>query len=594
MIKKIEIKNFNNLSSVEFTPDFLNVLVGKTGAGKSSVLDAIIRGMTGSIDPEQVKEGEKRASVAITFDDGTTIERRRTGKTQKCYISGNANSMKATNAFVEDRIGVPLKAVESMEGVQFFTGKSSKEIGSLLYKILPLSLTFDKVVELAEGVMGVFTQEERDTLRGAFEDPSSIGDSDLVKARKVLFEERTDVNADVRRLRALASQISQCPQESPDTLKKRLEEIAGLEEKAKAHDALVKAYQNAVATRARILAQLQNIEAQLAAMEAVKEPDAERETLVNKSLAELRDKLVRGRSVVAQCDTIIADDTTKLVGLESGVCPLNVSIRCTTDKTRIIHSAKEHLQKAKGRREATSSSIPNIEKSIGELERELTSLAQQKADWARKKVLLDQKASFVVPEEPEKPQDVPVADFASEKAEIYAKMRAFSVAEEVAKSQKELLVKSDRAAVLDKLIAALDEKGGIRMAILSAALAPFQSLCAKKADRFRKGFGVKFVCDDGLDIQIETHPGNGFRSINTASTGEFLFVSYMLMSVISQVSNPGFMILDGLDALDAETLASLLAVVKADHAVEHVFCATVNHSDTLEALKKIGANIIAI
>ena len=74
-ISSITMKNFKGINEAQITPEKLNVFTGKNGSGKSSHLAAIAFALTGKINSDFIKKGEKSLSVLIEFEDGTTIER---------------------------------------------------------------------------------------------------------------------------------------------------------------------------------------------------------------------------------------------------------------------------------------------------------------------------------------------------------------------------------------------------------------------------------------------------------------------------------------------------------------------------------------
>ena len=598
-IKEFSMLGYRCISALNFVPGHVNVFVGKTGSGKTTAVEAVGKVFSGVVAADDIQAGAKRASISVTLEDENgnevVLERRRTGSGVKSYIDGMPNSMKAANAHAEKMLGVPLGAIESMSGVKFFSGKSGKEIGKLIYSLLPLHLTIDKVVEIAGDLLGFLSAGEEQALRDTFKDTPKIGDKELSAAYKVLFAERTGVNGAIKKLKALVEKPIDAPVETKEVLQKRLEEIASAEEKVRSHAALMNAYSVQCATRNRIIQQVGALDAELASMANVAEPDATAEAKLITERDQCRNMLISAQQAVAQCSAVISNDKEQISRLSTGVCPLNSGLYCTTDKSRIIQDLNAHAATAEERMAGWKKRAEQLQGHIAKRDAALADISAQKAMWSKKAALLQQRSAFVIPEEPQAP--LPLSgqtDFSVEKASIYQKLANISAEEERQKAEKELKALEERAVILERLLSVLNEKGGIRGVVLESTLTPFEKRCAEKAETFRPGFGVKFDWTDGLDILIETHKGSGYRSISTASTGEFLFVSYMLMSVIAQVRNPGFMLLDGLDALDAETLSNFLEIVVKDTAIDYVFATAINHTDTVAALQRIGANIVEL
>src|SRR6185295_3025777 len=69
MLREIGIKNFILIEDLRLEFDKgLNVLTGETGAGKSSVLDALGLLLGDRFKSEQVRQGTEKSSVDGTFD----------------------------------------------------------------------------------------------------------------------------------------------------------------------------------------------------------------------------------------------------------------------------------------------------------------------------------------------------------------------------------------------------------------------------------------------------------------------------------------------------------------------------------------------
>ncbi len=75
-IISLQAENFKKLKAVNITPTGSTVLLtGKNGAGKSSVLDAIMAALCGKkYCPEKaVRDGEEKAKVGIYIEEGEIV-----------------------------------------------------------------------------------------------------------------------------------------------------------------------------------------------------------------------------------------------------------------------------------------------------------------------------------------------------------------------------------------------------------------------------------------------------------------------------------------------------------------------------------------
>jgi len=169
-VQELEIRNFQRIEAARVAPsNHLIVFAGKNAQGKSSALNAIEAALTGHSsrnNPRPIHEGAKRGSVKVLLDNGLSIDRR--------YTSS----------------GTTL-TVKSEDGGKHGQSKLSDLIGSL-------GLDVSQFTNLGE-------KEQRATLLEVVELPFSP--SELDAKRKSVFEERTDVNAEVRKLSAVAEDL---------------------------------------------------------------------------------------------------------------------------------------------------------------------------------------------------------------------------------------------------------------------------------------------------------------------------------------------------------------------------------------------------
>lgn len=75
-IKKIRLKNTLGIEEKEITPKQINIIEGKKGTGKTSILDAINTALSNkNIRADFVRKGETEAIMYVELSDGTIIER---------------------------------------------------------------------------------------------------------------------------------------------------------------------------------------------------------------------------------------------------------------------------------------------------------------------------------------------------------------------------------------------------------------------------------------------------------------------------------------------------------------------------------------
>ena len=207
-ILKLLASNFKKLSVVEITPDGNVVtLAGDNGAGKSSVLDAIVAALAGKgqVDPKPVREGAEKAEIVCHLP-GLVVTRR--------FTAGGGSSL-----VVQDSEGNNVKTPQAV---------LSAFLSNLSFD--PLAFSRLKPLEQAEAVK---------TLVGA----------DFTKLnadRQKAYDQRTIVNREADMLRKQAEAFrtptgvddSQLPKE-PISISGLVEELS----KGEAHNAKVRDFQ---------------------------------------------------------------------------------------------------------------------------------------------------------------------------------------------------------------------------------------------------------------------------------------------------------------------------------------------------------------
>lgn len=169
-IESLEIANFQKIEAAKVAPsNHLIVFAGKNAQGKSSALNAIEAALCGHSarnNPRPIHEGAKRGSSKIKLDNGLSIDRR--------YTSS----------------GTTL-TVKSEDGGKHGQSKLTDLIGNL-------GLDVSQFTNLGE-------KEQRATLLKVVELPFSPASLDA--RRKSVFDARTDTNAEVRKLTAIAEDL---------------------------------------------------------------------------------------------------------------------------------------------------------------------------------------------------------------------------------------------------------------------------------------------------------------------------------------------------------------------------------------------------
>jgi len=183
-IINLKINNIKGLKAVDITPaGNIVMLTGKNGAGKTSVIDAIMYalGGKGAHEEKPVRAGEAFGSIRIDLGDMLVIQTiEADGKSKLIVENKRDNSIyKSPQALLDGFVGKlsfdPLKFIEATHAEQAKTLK---------------------------GLLGIETQWD-----------------ELEAQRKAAYDERTAINRDVKRLKAQTDSIqlpAACPEAAVD------------------------------------------------------------------------------------------------------------------------------------------------------------------------------------------------------------------------------------------------------------------------------------------------------------------------------------------------------------------------------------------
>lgn len=142
-IKRLSIKNYLGIQELDIEPGKVNIIHGRVGKGKTSILEAIEKGFTNNDRrPRVIRDGADQALILIETDEGLTVRRSITEK--------------GTNLTVKDEKGFnapsPQKLLSNLIGAfQFspidFVTKDEKEQSKILLSIARLEVTPEEVRE---------------------------------------------------------------------------------------------------------------------------------------------------------------------------------------------------------------------------------------------------------------------------------------------------------------------------------------------------------------------------------------------------------------------------------------------------------------
>ena len=157
MITKLQIKNFLGISEVEITPDNkLNVIVGKNGQGKTSILKAIEFAFKGKIDKgaDIINSEATKAEIYIDLDK-FSVSRTKANNVNDLKVQNQEGfTMPDPQKFLNELVGdFSFNPIE-------FTFLNEKKKTEYLLKILDIKLTKDQIEEATHLPMELFREQD--------------------------------------------------------------------------------------------------------------------------------------------------------------------------------------------------------------------------------------------------------------------------------------------------------------------------------------------------------------------------------------------------------------------------------------------------
>ncbi|MFB9330064.1 AAA family ATPase [Paenibacillus aurantiacus] len=140
-IKRIEIKNWLGIKELLFSPGKINVVSGDSGAGKTSLVEALEKVFTNkNRRTEVIRHGTGEAELFVELDDGLQTTRKvRSEKTDYLKIKHDSKAVANTEAFLKKLInGEIFRPIE-------FVQKSLKEQTEIILNMLAIDWTVEDI-----------------------------------------------------------------------------------------------------------------------------------------------------------------------------------------------------------------------------------------------------------------------------------------------------------------------------------------------------------------------------------------------------------------------------------------------------------------
>lgn len=589
-IKKLIAENFKSYDKLVFEPNKVTyAIVGRNGAGKTSMQQAIRYALTGDLPDNAVKTGSDELSVDVILDSGEDFSRTKSlTKAAKTRLNGKTTTGKLLAEHLEEITGVPMDAIRLSSSAELVENLKPEALGEFLMRYTPEELT----TPIVESYMGPVDPDVKKMLESYLPLGTTFGYEKVSQVYTQIFEQRKAFRKSLdERLARVNAFKGERPPQTMDDVNRQLEAILKKEGATDSLRLSIKTYQNAVKTREMQEKNIAELEAQIAANTATR-PVASTINDIKAKKQALNNEIIALTTTLRTMESNLEVFKSTLENLNSKFCPLSERLCCTTDKTPLKKEFEEQI-------EATNLGIAEQKKLIEAKKAELPALNAQEAQYNENCVRYNTKITLTQQLEkrkteliqvPEKPATLSVdtEEIEEKKKELYAMRDRILAWQKHEEDEAQAAVLAKRWKVADILCGLLRPNGVVSSSIVGYYLDVFEELCNETLAKINKDYELRFVADKGVRIECKTKPGMKFVPYESASSGERACVIFAIMDLISrELANLKIMVLDDLDKLDKTTFESLISFImqpEIQDLYDHIIICAVDHEDTVNVL----------
>lgn len=591
-ITTISIRNFKGIEDLQLNAKKLNAIIGKCGSGKSSLLDAIRFALTGKAGKEVIRKGCREASVVLRFSDNSTIERiRRTSENiSKC--NGKSSTKRSLDEFLTARNMNPCW-IESLCSVDWFAGLSSKDLNNFFMTILPLRAKAETVVELVAQLDKDLTEKkEKYLMEEILKKQEIFSFNDLANGYNTAYTVRQELKRKYNEMLPRCTFNETVPAKTREDIEKELNNISQVEAAEKEYSKRLKEYASSKKQHDLAIKRLDEMKKELDTYSSCKKPKEETKTQAEADRKLFQVHIKRTNEYIGTINSTLDLLKRTLDNLDKPICPISEKLICTTDKSQLKEELLSLIQKNENALASNKEFLAKCEDQVRKRDDIILNYQKEVYRYEQKTTLENNISKFIVPEILPEPQKVEKAHLEAKKKELLDLLSILSRYEKVQQNKKELVKIKDKYDLAQFAVKVLDSKIGIPALILQRTLRFFEKKCNEKASLLREGFQIHFLSDNGITIQVSPGKEKPFVDMKEVSTGEFVCVAYILMTMIGEATKCHLFLIDNLDRLDTEYLNALLSLLEEDKKIEQVFLGGVDHADVEQTLNDKSFQII--
>lgn len=192
-VAHIKISNILGIESLEVSPGQFNVVSGRNGTGKTSLVEAMKSVLKGGHDATLLRNGAEKGEIVFVLDDGSSIGKKvGAEKSEQFFIDAQGRKL----AKPAEGIKTLFDAL-SVNPIEFLLVPEKQRVAALL-EAMPIRADLAKVEE----VTGIAVQRDSDHY-----DKLHAMET-IEQVRKIVYDERTGVNRAAKEKRATAKQLA--------------------------------------------------------------------------------------------------------------------------------------------------------------------------------------------------------------------------------------------------------------------------------------------------------------------------------------------------------------------------------------------------
>lgn len=568
-IKKIKIENFKGFEGEHiYALPKIVAFNAKNGYGKTSFIDAFRFALTGRRpDGDLINKKANTASVTIELEGGEQFTRieERGGKANKFKQNGR----NCTKARLDDALSTwfetDVSALQITSCAELLGSLTSAELGDLIMRYTPSQFTTEDVM----GYVSNITPEMKTLIEERLP-KTEFGVDAVDRFYQEVFLERRETNAELKVKNNMLSGMPDVkPLRSKEEIETDMKAISELVKTQAAYKAEKAAYDRAVAAKVQKENSLKDLAEQGKKLKMEK-PDVQNRAVFvqeKETAGKAKDDALK---VLASMQNSKAQLEVALNNLMKPYCPLSDKLTCTVDKSALKSDFERSIRELEAGIKTQQEAVHAWELKVKAIEAKIVEYDDLKNRWNQYALVVNnylaQKKELDamlknMPAEP-KPVDVP-ADTEAKLSRLNRELAGIDKWNEREKLAAEVVKLKTESGIYEHLVKSFEPKGEVKRGLLDYYRSIVEDFCNEEANRLKPGMRMKFIAENGMQVFCDT--GNGkFLDYRSLSGGEQVYMIYILMKLLNNLSMSRILIMDELSVLDADNFKQLVKLISDD------------------------------